>query len=150
MPISVFFVFHCAGNINGWFPVDCLWSITNDSTRDMRGWGGRVESRWRQLFLRECARKIILAWNFLCQAEAQYQVPVRLPVLQGTLIRDYNFTSMTVIRPLNQPRMFEIGFMSFSSMIWLKVVSMNRASLQSMISNERTNRENVSIDLVSY
>ena len=46
--------------------------------------GGVWGKHWWQLFLRECGRKIILAQNSLCQAEAQYQIPFRLLVPQWT------------------------------------------------------------------
>ena len=75
--------FHCTSNVHGWFPIDCLWSLVNDISRAMRGQGGREGSGCWQKCLREGACKIILARKLLHQAEAQYQVPIQLPVLQG-------------------------------------------------------------------
>ena len=53
------------------------------------------------------------------------------------------------IRPLNQTYMREIGSLSFSATISLKVVSMNRASLLSIPSTERTNRGKFSVSSAS-
>ena len=44
------FVFHCAGNIRGQVPVDCLWSIANDIMYVMRGRGGGRSGRWENNF----------------------------------------------------------------------------------------------------
>ena len=103
------------------------------------------------IFLRECAREIILACNLLCQAEAQSRVPVRLPVLQGTWKASFvdhaecDLATVIAIRPLTQPRTCEMGSSIFSAMSRLKVASMTRASFLIMPSNEKTNGEKISI-----
>ena len=49
----------------------------------MRGGGGNGSCGW-QTKVCGCARKIVLVRYLLRQVKAQYQIPVQLPVLQGT------------------------------------------------------------------
>ena len=78
------FIFHCAGNIHIWVSILCLRYVVNDISCGMRRLGRRAGERWWRFFLRECACKIILARNLFRQSKAQYRVPFRLPVPQGT------------------------------------------------------------------
>ena len=76
------FMFHCDGNVRGQVPVDCLWSVTNDSARDARtrGEGGFM---LLAIFLCECSREIILAWNLLRWTKSQTHILVQPPLPQG-------------------------------------------------------------------
>ena len=57
----------------------------------------------------------------------------------------YNLATAIVIWKLTQPHIFEMGSSSFFAMSRLKFESTTRVSFLSMLSNERANRENVSI-----
>ena len=86
LPISVRFF------SDPWFILQYLSSVFHhwldpfvamDSVRAVQKFGGGGSHRWWKIFC-GCAREIIMACNLLRQAEAQCQVLVRLPVLQGT------------------------------------------------------------------
>ena len=50
----------------------------------MRGVGGRTGTHGWQVIIHGCVCKNILARGLMCQSEAQFQVPVRISVPQGT------------------------------------------------------------------
>ena len=58
------------------------------------------------------------------------------------IMLEYGLAIAIAIRPLIQPRTCEMGSSIFAAMSQLKFASTTRASLLSMLSTERTNREN--------
>ena len=129
------FVFHCAVNVRDQVPVDCLWSIANDSARDARtrgeGSGTLVAKK-----LRECAHGIILARHLLPQFGSR---SCRGPGKRAPrIMRECDRATVIAIRSLTQPCTCEMGSSIFPAMSRLKVASSTRASFPSMPSTERT------------
>ena len=93
------------------------------------------------------AREIMLARNLMCQPDARCQLPVWLPVLQGTgelrsadnfWVKSYNrYCNLTVYPAWHMRNGFEI----LSAMSRLKFASTTRDSLSRMSLEERTNGE---------
>ena len=78
-------IFLYAGNVLGWVSVDYLsfWKMESKGRNARTRGGGRVGSFWWLKDVCGCAHKIILAHDLLRQAEARYQIPVRILVPQG-------------------------------------------------------------------
>ena len=72
----LFFVFPCAGNLHGEFPVDCIQSVAKENERVMCGWRGRTVSHWWGGNVQVCAR------NY---SGAQFIAPIRGPILSPIL-----------------------------------------------------------------
>ena len=62
--MSISFLFRCSSNVRGKVPIDCLWSVSNDSVCNTRMKGGKAGSFWWQNKLCGCAWKIILACDY--------------------------------------------------------------------------------------
>ena len=137
------FVFHCSLNVRVQDPVEFPGSVSSDRVwcTDEGGGGGGAR-RWR-LFLRECACKIILARHLLHQAEARYQVPVCLLILQGTgevssEIHAVMWTCDCDCELDIYPTMYVWNrFLAFSAMSQLKFASTTKSFLPSIPSTER-------------
>ena len=138
-------VFHCARNLVFWFPIFCICSVDEDITWEFHNQGGRARSLSRQFFcMGVCAE---LLWIVIYCAKTRldpgyqygYQYLRGLGRRSPWIIQEYNLMDAIAIRSLTHTHTCERGYSCFTTMIWLKFVSMKRASLLRITSTDKTN-----------
>ena len=120
--LHIFFVFHCAGNLQGWVTAYFLWSVSKCSANEGEGGdagsknafvGVRTKLFWRAIyFFKPRKNHRSQSSSLSCRGIGRQNMQI---------MQEYNLMTTIVIRTLTQPRMCERGFSSFFTMIQLKL-----------------------------